>query len=526
MADDWFVPQSSAPSDAAVGGAGADDWVVPGAHAAPISTAEDVGRSLLAGTGEGIHNAVSPLTEVAPSTLERATDAILPGAGKYVRMLGFALTPSSFQNISENSGALAQSHTPQTTAGEYARTVGEMLPNAALPTGAASNLGGVAVRSARVLVPALTSETAGQLTKGTEAEPWARVLGAVAGGLVEGGGEAMTGGGKAATKAVDAAPSVDELKDAARKAYKAADTAGAVVKGESFAGMAHELASDVDEEYGIDSMLHPKSTRVVQKMQALADTAAETNDPTGIRIKTIENLRRNANDAALSDDKADANLGRVIRNRIDQYMDGLTPDDVVSGDAPGAVTALHQARGLWRRASQGEMVGDLIERAGIRAGQFSGSGFENALRTEFRRVAMNKGDMSVLSPELQAAMKKVAMGGPMDNWLRYFGRLAPTGAVSQLGEIAMTAANPALGVVPAIGAASRALATAATSKNADLASEIARLGHLPTPAAPNALKDGVSDLVLRSTLPALLSDKPGLLNSAPAQPRNQVMPGQ
>lgn len=73
-------------------------------------------------------------------------------------------------------GYLGEFYKPKTTAGEYARTIGEFLP-------AGLGGGGLAARAARVAVPAVTSETAGQLTKGTSAEPWARAGGAIIGGL-------------------------------------------------------------------------------------------------------------------------------------------------------------------------------------------------------------------------------------------------------------------------------------------------------------------------------------------------------
>jgi len=66
---------------------------------------------------------------------------------------------------------------PQTIAGEYARTAGEFAPGALIPGSAAARIvGGVAA-------PAILSETAGQLTKGTGLEAPARVAGALAGGL-------------------------------------------------------------------------------------------------------------------------------------------------------------------------------------------------------------------------------------------------------------------------------------------------------------------------------------------------------
>lgn len=65
---------------------------------------------------------------------------------------------------------------PKTTLGEYARTGGEF---ASLALGGP---GGWVSRGARVAIPALASETAGQVTKGSSLEPWARMGGALVGG--------------------------------------------------------------------------------------------------------------------------------------------------------------------------------------------------------------------------------------------------------------------------------------------------------------------------------------------------------
>lgn len=69
---------------------------------------------------------------------------------------------------------------PQTTAGEYARTIGEFAPLAAFGGPEA----GLLSRAANVVAPAVVSETAGQLTKDTPFEPWARAAGGLAGGAL------------------------------------------------------------------------------------------------------------------------------------------------------------------------------------------------------------------------------------------------------------------------------------------------------------------------------------------------------
>lgn len=78
-------------------------------------------------------------------------------------------------------------HDPTTTAGEYARTIGEFAPTAAIGPG-----GLVAKAVGNMLVPAITSETAGQLTEGSAAEPWARMAGGLAGNVAATSARAYT----------------------------------------------------------------------------------------------------------------------------------------------------------------------------------------------------------------------------------------------------------------------------------------------------------------------------------------------
>ena len=76
--------------------------------------------------------------------------------------------------IEESTGPF---YTPKTREGEYARTIGQFVPNAVMGPGGAIR------RTAQVLAPAVVSETAGQISKGQPAEPYMRAGGAVAGTL-------------------------------------------------------------------------------------------------------------------------------------------------------------------------------------------------------------------------------------------------------------------------------------------------------------------------------------------------------
>lgn len=72
----------------------------------------------------------------------------------------------------------ATDYQPKTTAGEYARTVGEFAPSAVFAPG------NIPAKVAQTVIPAVTSETGGQLTEDTVLEPYARIIGALGGGLL------------------------------------------------------------------------------------------------------------------------------------------------------------------------------------------------------------------------------------------------------------------------------------------------------------------------------------------------------
>ncbi|SOR27130.1 conserved protein of unknown function [Methylorubrum extorquens] len=78
--------------------------------------------------------------------------------------------------ISALEAATGKLYEPQTTPGKFARTVAEFVPGAGKS---------VATAARNALLPAVASETAGQITEGTAAEPVARLVGGVAGGAAQ-----------------------------------------------------------------------------------------------------------------------------------------------------------------------------------------------------------------------------------------------------------------------------------------------------------------------------------------------------
>ena len=180
---------------AEVGTPGAD--VAPGVRTREVNGVSDVAQSL----GSGLIQGVTGLAGLPRA----ANDLAVQGAAKVADFFGTDVSPEAIQMAQRRSplanapqtesinaglaGAFGELYQPQTTAGEYAETIGEFAPGAVVPGGAATKL-------ASALVPALASETAGQVTRrvSPENEGTARVLGGLLGGLGVGGITALRGG--------------------------------------------------------------------------------------------------------------------------------------------------------------------------------------------------------------------------------------------------------------------------------------------------------------------------------------------
>jgi hypothetical protein len=269
-------------------------------------------------------------------------------------------------------------------------------------------------------------------------------------------------------------PTKERLAELATEAYKRADEAGVVITENSLKGLKTRVVA-LTKKGGIDKDLHPDSTAALNK---ILKSKGE------LTLTEVETLRKVANDAKGAIKPADKRLAGQIVDELDDYIDNLKDTDVVAGDATKA-KALKEARGLYSRKKKAETLEELVSRAELSAPNFSASGMENALRTEFRNLAKNKQKIRMFTAEEQAAIRKVAQGGKVENALRFIGKFAPTGVVSGTlaGGLATALAGPVGIGVPVAGLAGRYAATRMTMKNVSKADELVRRG----PAGANAL---------------------------------------
>ena len=306
-----------------------------------------------------------------------------------------------------------------------------------------------------------------------------------------------------------------EFKAASQSFYKAADDAGVVVKPESYGALATDVFQTAAKER-LDPTLTPGSTAAVKRITENADPRVGP-----VSFQTLDTMRQLAGDARQSAKAGsnDARVAQIIIDKIDDYVDKLSPKDVVTGNPKVAADTIVKARDLWSRAAKLDRIEQMVDRAATSAGQFSGSGLENALRTEFRALAKNKERMKSFSANEQKAIKLVARGGTGGNVARNIGRMAPRGPVGIFtgggagAAIGTALLGPGLGTAIGTGAAfgageiGRKVATVLTQRSIRRLEDLIRTKGESQMSA-SALKRG-NNLLANLQAGAVVSAAPG-----------------
>lgn len=437
---------------------------------APV-TAEGIAKQAGVGVGKAAIGMLGSFGDTE-DLVRRGVDSIAPGygamAGKAANPMnlltgGLIKSPTSAQvqkNVEALTGPFRQ---PQNTAEEYAQTAGEFVPAAGAPVRAGASLVGQGLRRAgNVLAPAGASETAGQLTKGTEAEPFARAAGAF------GAATLPAAFGRAAPRA--AAPTVAELKAASEAGYQSPAVTGLTVKTPAVQDWAKQTFGHLTAD-GFDDLLAPKTFGLLAKLQ----NAPAESVVTGNNLNTMRKMFGKA--AGSIDDTERAAASRVIEG-LDDFMSRLTPAQVISGDARAAAATLEQARGNWAAAKRSETVDRKITQAELRAAAAnSGTNVANTIRQRVADIMINPAKQRGYSQAELGAMEQIVRGSTAENALRFGGNLlgggGGLGAVTSAAVGGFATGGPGA-VAPIIGFALKALSNKITMSQADKLSELIR----------------------------------------------------
>jgi hypothetical protein len=215
-----------------------------------VSAGADVGLSLISGVRTGVESLAGSLGDVNRMQGDIAawvarklgaseeTQEGVRTVGRYASLTPFAPTTQDVQTVTDPvvralpGGETIQSatrHEPQTTAGEFAQTIGKFAPGVvAGPATAATLPMRAAQKGLMTVIPAVTSETAGQAFKGSPYENYIRAAAA----LLSGGATAFFGpgartAGGAVVRAVDGA--TPQQIEQAEQLFMEAQRAGAPI---------------------------------------------------------------------------------------------------------------------------------------------------------------------------------------------------------------------------------------------------------------------------------------------------------
>ena len=275
-------------------------------------------------------------------------------------------------------------------------------------------------------------------------------------------------------KGILQAPTVQELKGQAGQQYKFAEEAGAVFKRNAYNKFSTGLESTLRKE-GLDKTLHP---RVFAALERIKDTKGN------VSLENMEILRRISQAAGSSMDASERRLASMLVDDLDNFVETAGPTTLTKGSSE-AVSALTDARDLWKRAKKTEIIDDLKASAELRAeANYNQSGMENALRRKLVNLADNPKKLRIFSKEEQELIKSTAKGGPIQNALRLAGKLSPTGAIpAAIGGGAGFALGGPYGAVllPMLGGATRQGATQLGLRNIEQLRNRLALGYQPIP---------------------------------------------
>lgn len=304
--------------------------------------------------------------------------------------------------------------------------------------------------------------------------------------------------------AAKAAPAADELKSAASQMFDAA-TGGQplAINSNAYFRMLGNV-KQVADKFRINAQNDPQSTGLLETLMRIAD---DTSNGVAVDMKDLHLIRQLAGKVAQSQNGRDKAFGSIVIDRMDDFIQGLKPADIMGGaDPKAAANALFKGIGTWSRANK---VG-LVEEA-IFLAQNQKSGFENGLRLQFQRLLRNPKTRRLFNETELKAIRDVAEGSTMANLARLLGKFGFDknnmlgGTVGGLlGGSVMAGGNPMAGIaLAAAGTASRRGAEKLTERAANRAlGAVAAENLRPLPPMPAQVPTALEDLFRRGALGA------------------------
>lgn len=296
------------------------------------------------------------------------------------------------------------------------------------------------------------------------------------------------------------AVSEDAMGKIAQDRYNALDQMGFKFKSPEFVADMKDVASNLRAE-GYTATGFPKIAG------AIAELTSSTQPKDWAELQALRKIIRSAQKSTDPDEKR---LGSILLDRFDNYLMKVDQTKVESGDTKVMSKTWAEARDAYSKMKKSEIFTDMLEEAQLDATKYTQSGAENSMAAQLRQLAKNDKRMAMFTPDERDAIKKAAKGDVPQNLLRFFGKFAPTGAITGGTTAGAIYFDPVTGV--AIGATTMASRAGATQY---------RMGTIEDLA--NQMRTGSKPVVTGGAtrvLPALgtqaVIQSPSLFNQIPA----------
>lgn len=447
-----------------------------------VSRGKDVEMALKSGLREGaiaVPETIEMLGRFGVRTYEEAKD-----------LLGYDVdekTPVLQSTIGQalREAFPAEQYDPQTTAGEFAQTIAEFLPSAAIGGPA-----GLARRGVAMTVAGAGSEAAGQAAEeyAPSAELPARIIGAFA---------APSVGLKAANKTTQALfkrsverPTLESLQQVKNAAYSAVDKAGVKFKpNEMNQIVAKSNAAVAKFNYVPEVDLQTKAA--LKTIQAQMDSTMTVGQLDKLRQGLYKRYNAARNEQGI----------REIIDVIDEAIEAKAP-------ANRLMTTARQANKRYKKL---EMLEDAFRKAELdTAVSGSGGNLVNNYRRAVKNILSSKNKTKFFDDTELKVMEQFVRGSMSENALRLIGKMSPSGGgLMQALNVGAIAYNPAMAGVSVAGMTAKGISEAKAIKSAEQIKDM-----LATGVAPNK---SISLKEIRTLMGLEAGDETGLMSQTQGQ---------
>jgi hypothetical protein len=418
-----------------------------------IGVAADVAKQVGAGLVQGVAD--------IPTAIPRLLNAAAPAINSAVSNVVGKFSPTKAQDMqdaeTQRQALVASIHAPtmadflpapQTTEGQYARTVGEFVP------GMMAAPGSLAKNAITGATAGLASEGAGQATAGTSLEPYARIAAGVGTGLV--------GAGALAPKAGTLTP--DNVIAAGSQGYQSPILKQILISPGTVQKISDNTLDQLDKAR-LNDRLAPLTRGIVSDLAT----------PIGGALHSVEDFQTTR-----------TLLGKVAQNfnnpieqgaatqaikSLDQQFGAIPQSDLVSGNIGAANDVLTNARADYAKGMAAQRVQGKIDSAELQAGSaHSGGNIDNAIRQKLRPILTSPKQASGLTEDQLNSIDNTVVGSTPGNILRTAGSIM--GGRGGLGSLVAAAegmhvAGPAGALMPVAGYGIKSLGDALTRSKAN-----------------------------------------------------------